>query len=51
MTGPRGGEWVAYHGREGDYGLPRQLRMDPLAAAPDGTWRVNGPTITPQPVP
>lgn len=51
VTGPRGGDWVAYHGREGDYGLPRQLRMDPLAAAPDGTWRVNGPTITPQPVP
>jgi beta-xylosidase len=51
VTGPRGGEWVAYHGREGEYGLPRQLRMDPLVSAPDGTWRVDGPSSTPRPVP
>jgi hypothetical protein len=51
VTGPRGGEWVAYHGRDGEYALPRQLRIDRLEAAPDGTWRVAGPSITPQPLP
>ncbi|HEX2234394.1 MAG TPA: family 43 glycosylhydrolase [Thermoleophilaceae bacterium] len=51
VTGPRGGEWVAYHGREGDYALPRMLRIDRLEGAPDGTWRVAGPTTTPQPAP
>jgi hypothetical protein len=51
VTGPHGGEWVAYHGREGDYALPRQLRLDPLDSAPDGSWKVAGPTTAPQPVP
>jgi glycosyl hydrolase family 43 len=51
VTGPRGGEWVIYHGRDGYYDLPRQLRIDRLEAAPGGTWRVAGPTTTPQPAP
>jgi hypothetical protein len=51
VTGPRGGEWVAYHGRDGDYGFPRMLRIDRLGSAPDGSWRVAGPTTTPQPAP
>ncbi len=29
-TGPRGGDWLIYHGREGGYGNPRQLRIDPV---------------------
>jgi hypothetical protein len=51
VTGPRGGEWVAYHGRSGDYALPRLLRMDRLLSSPEGTLTVAGPTTTPQPVP
>jgi hypothetical protein len=51
VIGPRGGEWVAYHGRSGDYALPRMLRIDRLSSSPDGSLTVVGPTTTPQPVP
>jgi hypothetical protein len=51
VTGPRGSEWVAYHGRSGDYALPRLLRIDRLLSPPDGPVTVVGPTTTPQPVP
>jgi hypothetical protein len=51
VTGPRGGEWVAYHGRNGPSPAPRLLRLDPVTFAGDGSVRVAGPSTNPQPVP
>lgn len=31
VTGPRGGTWLVYHGREGSYAAPRLLRIEPLS--------------------
>ena len=54
LTGPHGGLWMVYHGRDSTYTEPRTLRLDPF------TWRratsadaadvpvINGPTATPQ---
>jgi beta-xylosidase len=50
VTGPRGSEWVAYHGRAGSYSQPRILRMDRVSATASGP-EVEGPTTAPQPVP
>jgi Glycosyl hydrolases family 43 len=49
-TGPRGGDWLVYHGREGTYDQPRQLRIDPVTFTGESTVSVAGPTSTPQPV-
>lgn len=48
VTGPAGGDWVAYHGRAGDMSLPRELRIDPLHWDAQGRPSVAGPTDTPQ---
>ena len=50
VTGPRGGTWVAYHGRAGSYTAERVLRMD-LVWTTGSSVRIDGPTTTPQPVP
>jgi hypothetical protein len=53
-TGPDGGSWLVYHGRAGDYGQPRTLRIDPLfwsgssVVTPGPT---TGPQTSSQPVP
>jgi beta-xylosidase len=54
VTGPSGGAWLIYHGRDGSYANPRTLRIDPFSwtAGPAGTPDVPviaGPTSTPQP--
>jgi arabinan endo-1,5-alpha-L-arabinosidase len=49
-TGPRGGEWLVYHGREGARDQPRQLRIDPVTFSGESTVAVAGPTSTPQAV-
>ena len=46
--GPRGGDWLIYHGREGGYGNPRQLRIDPVRYPSADTIAVDGPTSTAQ---
>jgi Glycosyl hydrolases family 43 len=51
VTGPGGGTWVAYHGRALSYTAVRDLRIDPVRTAPDGSVRIDGPTIKSQPVP
>lgn len=53
VTGPRGGEWLAYHGRDTLESNPRTLRLDAfswrqVAGAPDVPV-IAGPTATPQP--
>jgi hypothetical protein len=50
VTGPRGGSWLVYHGREGSYANPRQLRIDPVRFPGDTTVVIDGPTSTPQAV-
>jgi hypothetical protein len=47
-TGPRGGSWLVYHGRRGDYANPRELRIDRLRFTTESTVAVNGPTSSPQ---
>jgi beta-xylosidase len=55
VTGPHGGTWMVYHGREGSSTAVRTLRIDPFSwtasggAAPD-VPTISGPTDTPQPV-
>jgi arabinan endo-1,5-alpha-L-arabinosidase len=49
-TGPRGGDWLVYHGREGARDQPRQLRIDPVTFSGESTVAVAGPTSTPQAV-
>jgi beta-xylosidase len=51
VTGPGGGQWVAYHGRAGSYAAGRVLRMDHVRTGNDGAVAIDGPTSTPQPVP
>jgi GH43 family beta-xylosidase len=48
ITGPRGGDWMLYHARLGEYSQPRRLFIDPVVWNPDGSVRVTGPTTTPQ---
>ena len=48
-TGPRGGDWLVYHGREGARDQPRQLRIDPVTFT-ESTVSMAGPTSTPQAV-
>ena len=42
--GPRGGDWLVYHGRAGDYSQPRALRIDPVFWSSTGAVSVRGPT-------
>jgi arabinan endo-1,5-alpha-L-arabinosidase len=51
VTGPKGGTWVAYHGRSVSVSAPRVLRMDPVRVRANGAVAVDGPTTKPQPVP
>jgi len=51
VTGPAGGPWVAYHGRAAGYTAPRDLRIDAVRTAADGSLRIAGPTTAPQRVP
>jgi Glycosyl hydrolases family 43 len=48
VTGPRGGDWLVYHGRRGNRANPRELRIDRLHFPTESTLTVNGPTSTPQ---
>jgi beta-xylosidase len=48
VTGPKGGTWLAYHGRTKTYTAPRALRVDPLTWTDGGGVTVGGPTATPQ---
>jgi len=48
VTGPKGGDWLAYHGRQGSYSNPRQLRIDPLRFPSAATVAIDGPTSTEQ---
>lgn len=51
VTGPKGGLWAAYHGRNGPSPAPRLLRLDPLSFGAAGVAHIAGPTVTPQPLP
>ena len=44
ITGPRGGDWLLYHGRAGDYSQPRTLRIDRVSWDAAGQVTVRGPT-------
>jgi len=48
VTGPRGGDWLAYHGRQGAYANPRELRIDPVRFPTASSVAVDGPTSAPQ---
>jgi Glycosyl hydrolases family 43/CARDB len=53
ITGPRGDDWLVYHGRAAPGGA-RTLRIDPLVwndAADPPSLTVRGPTTSPQPRP
>jgi beta-xylosidase len=53
ITGPRGDDWLIYHGRATPGGA-RTLRIDPLVwndAADPPTLTIHGPTTSPQPRP
>jgi beta-xylosidase len=45
-VGPRGGDWLAYHGRAGSLSEPRTLRIDRIGWSADGTVSVDGPSTT-----
>jgi Glycosyl hydrolases family 43 len=48
ITGPNGGDWLAYHGRDGDFQAPRTLRLDPVTwPEGGGPPRVDGPSSGP----
>lgn len=49
VTGPRGATWLAYHGRQGAYANPRELRIDPVRFPSAASVAVDGPTRAPQP--
>ena len=49
VTGPRGATWLAYHGRQGAYANPRELRIDPVRFPAAASVAVDGPTSAPQP--
>ena len=48
ITGPKGGDWLIYHGRAGSYTWPRTLRIDPVWFETNGSGTVGGPTVGPQ---
>jgi beta-xylosidase len=48
IKGPRGGDWLIYHGRAGSYSAPRALRIDPVVWNRKGAVSVHGPTTGPQ---
>jgi beta-xylosidase len=50
VTGPRGGQWLAYHGRAAPFPAPRLLRLDPVGDSGDRVV-VDGPTVTARPMP
>jgi hypothetical protein len=45
IKGPKGGDWLIYHGRAGDYTQPRTLLIDPVRFKTDGGVTVDGPTV------
>jgi hypothetical protein len=47
-TGPRGGDWLVYHGRRGNRANPRELRIDRLRFPTESALTVDGPTSAPQ---
>jgi len=53
VVGPRGGTWIAYHGRTGSRDEARVLRIDRFSWAPGPGGQdvpvIGGPTATPQP--
>ena len=49
VTGPKGGTWMVYHGREGSSSAFRTLRIDPFSWNGD-VPQISGPTGTPQSV-
>jgi arabinan endo-1,5-alpha-L-arabinosidase len=52
IRGPRGGDWLVYHGRAGGYTQPRTLRLDPVVWGSGGGVSIGGPTSAPRsPVP
>jgi Glycosyl hydrolases family 43/Ca-dependent carbohydrate-binding module xylan-binding len=51
VSGPRGDDWVAYHGRQGRYDQPRTLRIDPISRGGDGTVSTPAPSSTARPSP
>lgn len=51
ITGPKGDNWIAYHGRQGSLDQPRTLRMDRLFRRADSTLFTPAPTYTPRPNP
>ena len=44
IKGPKGGDWLIYHGRAGSRSQPRTMRIDPLVWNRNGTLSVKGPT-------
>jgi hypothetical protein len=55
VTGPHGGLWLVYAGRDSSYTEPRTLRLDqfswePAAGGAPDVPVIHGPTSTPQPV-
>jgi len=48
VTGPRGGDWLVYHGREASLGDPRTLRIDPVLFPAGSAVTAAGPTTTEQ---
>jgi beta-xylosidase len=48
VTGPRGGDWLVYHGRRGNRANPRELRIDRLHFPTESSVEVEGPTSAPQ---
>jgi beta-xylosidase len=52
VTGPHGGAWTVYHGRQGSVSAPRTLRIDPFSWRSSGSGLdvpvIGGPTDTPQ---
>lgn len=47
-TGPKGSDWLVYHGRE-NYGGPRSLRIDPVLFPTQASITAAGPTTLEQP--
>ncbi len=47
VEGPRGGDWLVYHARSGDYEAPRTLRVDQLIWNGEGSIGVSGPSTGP----
>ena len=49
VTGPKGGTWLAYHGRQGAYENPRELRIDPVRFPSPSSVASTGPPARPSP--